>query len=418
MKRQIQQVLINRLKQWRCAALLGMRQVGKSYLLNEICREYPARLLSFDDPLERAEAARDPVRYLESRYHQGEYLFIDEAARVPEVFSAVKIIVDKLDPNPTGICLANSGNYLLLRKIKESLAGRVTLLPVYPFSWQEVCRCNGAPGLIQLLNGAVPEKLKLPASFISIQRAREERMLWGGLPMPCLSDDDNARRLWIRDYIRTYILPLVVEQFNIRDSLAFEQAARSLFLQNSSFINANKLARDIGVSQPTAMHYMRYLEAMMVAQCVPVFFRNPLKRLIKYPKVYIADTLLVNECLGWQLSIKQAAEAGKIGAIYEGFIFNEICKTLANYDIFSEVFSWRTRDKAEVDIILSGPRGLLPLEVKWSSRLTRKDTSGLISFMECYPDVKQGYIIYPGEDIQRITDTVTAVPDWWLLGCY
>src|SRR3989338_5037116 len=134
MHRHIESVLLARLKTWRSVALMGSRQVGKSYLLAQILNTHPGRLLSFDDPKERQEADRDPLRYLENHYQPGKYLFLDEVAHVPDIFSAVKILVDRHGSKPTGICLANSGNYLLLRKIKESLAGRV-----HPFARCPLC---------------------------------------------------------------------------------------------------------------------------------------------------------------------------------------------------------------------------------------------------------------------------------------
>ncbi|MBL7073264.1 MAG: ATP-binding protein [Candidatus Omnitrophica bacterium] len=418
MDRHIEKILISRLKTWRSVALLGARQVGKSYLLQKILKTHPGTLISLDDPLERQEAARDPVRYVERYFQPGKYLFIDEAARVPEIFSAVKILVDRNDPKPTGICLANSGNYLLLRKIKESLAGRVSLLPIYPLSWQEFSHSNKVPGLIEIINNKKPKEITCSSKLTEIKRQREERIMWGGFPSPALNNDTQSRMLWIRDYLRTYVLPLVVEQFNIRDSMAFEQLSRLLTLMTAQFLNTNKLAVTSGISQPTAMNYFYYLEAMMIARRAPIFFRNPTKRLVKHPKIHICDTLLINECYGNNFSLHTALERGHIGALYESFIFNEIQKTLSNYDLFGECFTWRTQDGAEADIVLSTSKGIIPLEIKWSKRLTKKDTSGLESFMDSYRETKFGYIVYPGETIQKITKNIFAIPDWWLFGCY
>ncbi|MBI2974852.1 MAG: AAA family ATPase [Deltaproteobacteria bacterium] len=92
MKRRITEILVSRLNSFRAIALLGPRQVGKSYLLKEIVKRHDGTLLSFDDPVMRAEAAKDPLKYLKQRYNPGRYLFIDEAAKVPEIFNAREII--------------------------------------------------------------------------------------------------------------------------------------------------------------------------------------------------------------------------------------------------------------------------------------------------------------------------------------
>ncbi|OGQ05938.1 MAG: hypothetical protein A2W61_05210 [Deltaproteobacteria bacterium RIFCSPLOWO2_01_44_7] len=416
MYRQIQSHLIKSLQTWRCVALLGPRQVGKSYLLKQILQASPGTYLSFDDPLVREEVAKDPVAYLKRYYQPGKYLFIDEAAKVPEIFSAVKILVDHYDPNPTGICLANSGNYLLLNRIKESLAGRVHLLPIYPFSWQELEGKKAMPGLITLMEeGEIPNRL-VGGSLVEIERSREERLLWGGYPAPSFATDTESKIQWGNDYLHTYILPLVMEQFGIREVSSFERAARMLFSQNGKSLNANKVATIIGASQPTITSYAHQLIAMMVIDLLNLFVRNPIKRLAKQPKLYVNDTLLLHISLGSRFSLQAAQENSLIGSIYEAFIFNEIKKTIANNGLTAEYFTWRTQDKAEVDVVLQTNSGILPFEIKWAKKISRRDTTGLHSFLEDSPDIKRGYIIYPGEKILSISEKVVAIPDWWLFG--
>lgn len=418
MNRQIAEVLMSRLNNFRAVALLGPRQVGKSYLIKELVKQYNGTLLSFDDPALRAEAAKDPLKYLKQRYNPGHYLFIDEAAKAPEIFDAVKILIDENGSKPTGICLANSGNYLLLRRIKETLAGRVNLLPIYPLSWQEFVGAKKKPGLLDIFENSVPDKIKPPISLTEIERGREERILWGGYPTPTLLQDNDSKIIWVNDYIRTYILPLVVEQFNIRDIAAFDRTAQILFTQSSQFFNASKLAQVTGVSQPTASDYAYFLKAMMVVEFVNSFLHSPFKRLIKQPKTYTVDPLLLHQPLGTGFSIQLAMDRNQIGYIYETFIFNEMQKTVVNYGKVAEFYSWRTEDKAEVDIVLSTAAGVVPFEVKWSSKLTNRNISGLRSFLNAHPDVKNGYVIYRGEQIRQMTDQIVAIPDWWLLGCY
>ncbi len=416
--RHLEAVLVARLNTWRSVALLGPRQVGKSYLLTRILAKHAGHLISFDDPKERQDAARDPVRYLEQRYRRGAYLFIDEAARVPEIFSAVKVLVDHHDPKPTGICVANSGNYLLLTKIKESLAGRISLLSMYPLSWQEFNGYHRVPGLVRLCQGQGPAtRIGRPTSWAQIARQREERLLWGGMPQPSLSPEPDSRILWARDYVRTYILPLVVEQFNIRDSAAFEQAARLILLENGRFFNANALAQVVGVSQPTLRSYAHFLEAMMVIRFLPVFLRDLTRRLTKQPRIFVTDPLLFNQSLD-NFSVQKAVDQHVIGRMYEGFVFAELQKTLANYDVFARMYTWRTQDQAEVDIVLAGSKALIPLEITWSRRPTARDASGLRAFLDSTPEAKRGYLVYPGETVQPIASRILAVPDWWLFGCY
>ena len=103
--------------------------------------------------------------------------------------------------------------------------------------------------------------------------------------------------------------------------------------------------------------------------------------------------------------------------MYEAYIFAEFQKTISNHDVMAAVSTWRTQDQAEVDLVLSTPKTIIPLEITWSNRLTKRDASGLLSFLEDHPNAKQGYIVYPGDTLQTITPHVMAIPDWWLFGC-
>ncbi|MDD5089598.1 MAG: ATP-binding protein [Candidatus Wallbacteria bacterium] len=414
--RKIEKILIEHLAKWRCVALLGPRQVGKSHLLKRIINTLGGELISFDDPLVRHEAMKDPVRYLKNRYVKGRYLFIDEAARVPEIFSAVKLLVDEQDPNPTGICLANSGNYLLMRRIKESLAGRVNLFKVLPFSWQEMSDSGQLPGLLKLLNGSQAKIDVFPLSNVEVSRQREERILWGGFPSPCTALKGSDRQVWSRDYVRTYILPMVIEQFAIREAGAFERASELLFAQSARFFNASGLSQQIGVSQPTASHYAHQLEAMMVIQFLNVYFRNSIKRLIKQPKLFAVDPILLHGPLGTDFSLQAALDRNQLGSVYETFMISEIEKTLINHDVIGDLLTYRTQDQSEVDLVLSSQGRLIPFEIKWTQKPSRRDGSGLNSFLTSTPEAEMGYIVYPGEECIRISEKITAVPDWWLLG--
>ncbi|MBI2346588.1 MAG: ATP-binding protein [Deltaproteobacteria bacterium] len=414
----LERILVERLKKWRCAALLGARQVGKSYLLKEVLKTHPGTLITFDDPLECAEAAKDPLRYLEQRYRPGEFCLIDEAARVPEIFRAVKILVDRYDPQPTGICLANSGNFLLLKRIHESLAGRVSLLSIYPLSWQEIGGWHSRPGLLDLFARRPPTIIASPASFVELARTRSDRMAWGGYPQPTLMTSSEDRIAWVRDYLKTYILPLVIEEFGIRDPGAFERAAALAFGQSAQFLNVAKIAQRAGMSQPTTNQYLHHLEAMMVIERVPIFVKSVLTRVVKMPKLYVVDPLLMHHAVGTHMVLPMLPADERIGTLYESFVLGEVKKTLSNVNCAAVVSSWRTPDKTEVDLIITGEQGPVPIEIKWSPKPSRRDASGLNAFLAAHRDVPYGYLVYPGETVQQIADKVFAIPDWWLLGCF
>jgi len=417
MKRLLKQLLLSRLNSERGCALIGPRQVGKSYILKEIIQELGGTYLSLDDPLLRAEIIKDPVGFLNYQYRPEQFLFIDEPAKAPEIFDAIKIIIDEKDRSRSKICIANSGNYLLLRKVKESLAGRISILSLLPLSWQELMQQDAVPGLFQILNE--PEKrITLPPYFdyVQIHRLREKMLLWGGYPIPALATDRDFNIRWIRDYLTTYVFPIILEQFQIRNLAAFEKFVRLIFINSAQILNKNSLAQAVGVSQPTIDGFLHQLKAMMLILSLEIYHRNPGKRLVKQSKIHTIDPLLIHNALNTNFNNEHARELQYFGTIYESFICSEIFKIFYNSGTIFDAYYWRTQDGAEVDLIIVSQGQILPLEIKASTNIKKRDASGIISFLSDNPLVRQGYIVYPGRELVQIYPNVFAIPDWWLLG--
>ena len=124
----------------------------------------------------------------------------------------------------------------------------------------------------------------------------------------------------------------------------------------------------------------------------------------------------MHNALNTNFSIERARELQCFGAIYESFICTEIFKIFHNTAAVFDSFYWRTKDGSEVDLIIEAEGLTLPFEIKSSTNLTKRDASGLVSFLADNPQARTGYIIYPGREVQQIYPNVIAVPDWWLLG--
>ena len=242
-------------------------------------------------------------------------------------------------------------------------------------------------------------------------------LVWGGYPVPTLASNRDSQIRWIRDSLITYVFPILIEQFQIRNLDAFEKFVRLIFIQSSSLLNKQKLANSIGVSQPTVNNYLYQLKAMMLVITLEVYHRNPGKRLVKQNKIHAIDPLLIHNALNTNFSNERAKELQFYGKIYESFIVTELHKILYNSGAIFDAYYWRTQDGAEVDLILEIKGKVLAFEIKSSPKINRRDVSGLISFLSDHPYVENGYIIYPGREIQFINDKVIAIPDWWLLGC-
>ncbi|MBN2242577.1 MAG: ATP-binding protein [Acidobacteria bacterium] len=407
------------LEDFRCVALTGARQVGKSYLLSRICRDQEGIYRTLDDPRVLEEANSDPVGWLRHNRRRGKLLVIDEAAKSPRIFSAVKVIVDEEDPVPTKILLSSSGNYLLMRRIKESLAGRIGLVYLYPLSWSEIG--DGVPSRISKL--AEPDSIQTGSvpgmSAIEIDRSRENILTFGGFPEIQEKSDAGFLREWSNQYFNTYILPMAVEFFSVSKQHAFQKVFYQMCLRTSNLLNYSDVAGPSGISSVTVKNYIEYFTAMMICFELPQFYLNPIKRLVKSPKIHIIDPILVNTGFGNVGSLTLQKNTGAIGQLYESWIVSELIKCAHYESIFPDFFTWRTQDGAEVDLVLRLQGHYVPIEIKYKKRLSKRDLSGLRSWFEVHDsETPAAYIVYPGNKFYRLSGKIWALPDFLLLGAF
>jgi hypothetical protein len=415
--RAIEPLFDKTLKTFRCCALLGPRQVGKSFLLQDAAARRGGAYHSLDDPLLRAEVARDPLGWLDRVRTRGRLFVIDEAVKCPEIFSAVKVVVDREDPKPTQIALAGSANYLLVRSIRESLAGRVALLWLHPVSWAEVSG-DGVLPQMELL----PRPKELARLFRSagrrtrteVDRQRELLLTRGGFPAVVMNGTEGFARQWASSYFSTYLLPLSLDLFRIAQPAAYERLFRLLVLRSGQLVNYSDLARGAGISVPTVQSYVEYLRAMMVLEELPPFFRNLGKRLVKAPKVHVCDPLLLLEAAGGRYSLDWLRTMGLAGPLYESWIVSEIRRNAHYGGSFHRYSFWRTADGAEVDLIVEAGGRSIPIEIKFAPMISRRDLSGLRSFLEAGGgDI--GYVVYTGHEMNEVDKGIWALPDSALL---
>ena len=369
-----------------------------------------------DDPLVRKEAQDDPLGWIKRQRQRKSPFIIDEAVKCPEIFNAVKIIVDEEDPVPTKIVLASSSNYLLVRQIKESLAGRVGLLNLYTLSWAEIAGRQES-----ILNRIVePEKLQLEQqSFLAadLNRQRTDILLKGAFPEIRTKADWEFTQQWASQYFSTYILPLAVELFHVSKQMSFEMVFRQLCLRTSQLSNFSDIANSTDVSSVTVKNHVHYLEAMMVCKTLLQYFRNPIKRLVKSPKIHLMDPLFVNWNFNMPRDMGLINRSGMDRALYESWIVSELIKVIEYESLHVELTTWHTQDHAEVDVVLSTGIWHIPIEIKYKPKLAKRDMSGLKAWLECHDeDTPIAFIIYCGAKVVQLDQKIWGVPDYFFLG--
>jgi uncharacterized protein len=420
LKRHIAPLLLSRLRQDRMLVLTGSRQVGKTTLCE---RQLPPELdmpytyISFDDPDERSRFQKAAVSILEGL--TSPLVILDEVQKIPTLFDPLKFVTDgqkrRGDEAAPLFVLTGSSQLLLMKNIRETLAGRVALCHLYPFSLAEVAECPGPPLLTRIrqtkaVSGDMVKRFHTlsPEKARRLQGLRDRHLAWGGYPAVWQRENEPERLNWLKDYRKTYLERDVADVGQVADIDQFAMAQKLLCARTANLLSLSEAARDLALSVNTVKRYLHLLVMTFQCSLLQPYYENVGKRFIKSPKVYFADTGLMRAILG-DLSIGG-------GAIYETWIFNELTKWKQLQPVEPELFFYRTAAGREIDFLIAGEGGLLPIEVKSHDRVTAADGQSLEAFLKERESVPLGLVVYPGREFVEIRPRIWALPDWYLFG--
>ena len=312
--------------------LTGPRQSGKSTLCRSLFARHPYVSLEALDA--RTFALEDPRAFL-AGFAAG--AIIGEVQRAPDLLSYLQGVIDD-DPTPCRWVLTGSQNFALLDSVSQSLAGRTAVHHLLPLSRGEALRFPRHP------------------------RTLDETLITGGYPRILDRELDPAH--WLGAYVATYIERDVRSVANVGDLATFQRFVELCAGRTAQLLNYSSLANDCGISQPTAKSWLSILEASYIVFRLPPFHPGVRKRLVKMPKLHFYDTGLV--C--WLLGIRtpdQLRSHPLRGAIFESWVVSEAYKHVLNRGESGRGLSfYRTRDGAEVDLIIERQDGLTLLEAK------------------------------------------------------
>ncbi len=368
-------------QRWRLICIAGPRQVGKTTFLKQ-----EGSYFSFDDPKLRREIQPDPVHWLETEFLKGNRIILDEATRLPDLFDAMKILSDKYPAIKGRIWFASSSNYQLNMRIRESLAGRAFLYQVSPFLLSELEQ-NSEPAFYQWLLGR-----KIARLCVDPKRYISTALRFSLFPDPFLSKDETLASEWLKQYITTYILQDLVEGFPRTDFAKWQAFIGLLFSYPAQIIPLNRIASPLEIHHHTAKQYLSMAIASHLCQELPVYSASTLKRITKGPKYVMIDSALCRAVSG---NISE-------GPLLENFALSQILGFLNSALIPYKAYHWRTADEAEVDLVLEGDFGIVPIEIKTTREVTLRMLSGIKSFLEAHPKAKRGCLFYQGSEVKKI----------------
>jgi predicted AAA+ superfamily ATPase len=350
-------------------AITGPRQSGKTTLARWTFPDKP--YVSLENPDARAFADSDPRNFL-AGYPDGAIL--DEVQRCPELFSYLQGIVDE-DGRMGLFVLTGSQQFGLRSRITQSLAGRVGMVQLLPFSHGELVAVDKAP-------------------------ADPETAMFTGL-YPPLYDRGVAPVDWLPGYVATYLERDLHQLIQVRDLKAFQLFLRMCAARTGQLLNLSSLASDCGITHNTAKAWLSVLEASYIVFMLPPHFRNFNKRLTKSPKLYFYDTGLVSWLLGIQDKNQLTTHAMR-GALFETWVIAELVKGRFNRGLPSNLYFWRDSAGNEVDVLVDLGEELRPIEVK-SGRTIAADYFAALDRWRALagPAAGPATLIYAGSERQR-----------------
>lgn len=355
-KRNMEEIFLTLNKQYPAILVTGPRQVGKTTMLQKLIHLEACKrnYVSLDDLNDRALAKSDPAMFFQ--IHKPPIL-IDEIQYAPELFTYIKIYVDK-NQHAGDFWMTGSQLFKLMNGVQESLAGRVAILQLSPFSQQEIY--SSYVGAFSLDVNVLAERQKVisPVSAPEIYR----RIFWGGMPA-LVSKKYQERDIFYSSYISTYIERDVRDLSGNIDSLKFLNFITAVAARASQMVNFKGIADDCDIDQTTAKSWLRILEALGIIFYLHPYSNNVLKRTVKTPKLYFYDTGLVCYLTKWSSS-ETAMNGAMNGALLENYTVSEIQKSYQNVGKESYLYYYRDKDAREIDLLMEGDGQLHPIEVK------------------------------------------------------
>jgi uncharacterized protein len=383
----------------------GARQTGKSTLVQspEVAGQ-DRQYLTFDDPGILAAARRDPNGFVAGLNAR---VTLDEIQHVPELFSVIKAVIDR-NRQPGRFLLTGSANVMLLPKLSESLAGRMEVLTLWPFSQGEI-RGVKENFVDTLFSGkSVGWSGKSPA--MSWEELLES-VVSGGYP-PAVARQSAARRdAWFQSYVTTVLQRDIRDLANIADTTAVPRLLSVVAARAGGLLNFADLSRTMALPQTTLKRYFALLEATFLVQLLRPWARNLGQRAIQTPKVYLNDTGLLAHLLGVTVD-RLKGEGNVAGSVLENFVLMELRKQCAWSATRPELFYWRTVSGREVDVVLEDRTGkVVGVEVKAAATLGSNDVSGLQALASAVgKNWVRGVVLYAGADIIPFSANLHGVP--------
>ena len=357
----------------------GPRQVGKTTMLEKLTNDIG--YVTLDDPIVRASAEEESGTFFKDNPPP---VFIDEIQKAPALFEQIKLYLDR-ERKKGQFFMCGSQQFKMMKGVSESLAGRIGHVTLLGFSLREAygIECN-TPFLPTEEYFAERKSQLANISYDDVW----QRIHRGSMP-ELHSNPDFNWQMFYAAYVRTYIDRDVRELSEIGDTVKFIKFMIAAAASTGQLLNLASLARDVGISQPTAERWLSILVASNIVYLLQPYSNNITKRAIKTPKLYWLDTGLAAYLTKWNTPhvLKNGAMAG---AFFESFVVSEIIKSYYNKGILEPpIYFYRDKDMNEIDLLIEESGTLYPIEMKKHADPQKRDVQAF-AVLDKIPEIKRG----------------------------
>ncbi len=366
-------------KMFGAVLVAGPRQVGKTTMLKEITGE--TSYVTLDDQILRASAIEESGTFFKDNPPP---VFVDEIQKAPVLFEQIKMLIDASHKKGQ-FYMCGSQQFKMMKGVSETLSGRIGLITLLGFSLREKFAVDFTKPFIP--NEQYFTERKKQLADISYSE------IWDSIhrgSMPELNENpDFDWQMYYSAYVRTYIERDVRELSEIGDEVKFTKFMVAAAASTGQLLNIASLARDVGISQPTAERWLSILVASNIVYLLQPYFNNVTKRAVKTPKLYFLDTGLAAYLTKWNTAevLKNGAMAG---AFFESFVVSEIIKSYYNMGVLEPpIYFYRDKEMNEIDLIIEDGGTLHPIEIKKHADPNKSDIAAF-DLLDKIPNIKRG----------------------------
>ena len=394
------------LKSFPVVVIIGPRQCGKSTLAKMVGVDW--RYFDLENPVHFDRINDDPVLFF--REHS-QNIIIDEAQRSARLFETLRGVVDQDRQNKGRFLLTGSASFELMSHISETSAGRVAIVELAPFKVDEKL-CLPLPNFYKIFESKIDSEslkglknLSPTKTFADLKNG----LLYGGHPEPVLSHDQDFYLDWMDNYFDTYINRDMRYLFPKLDLVKYRRVLMMLTQLSGTVVNKSEVARSVEVSEKSIRDYMEIVSGTFFWRDLPAFLTPKVKTTLKLPKGHFRDSGL--GLFLQNIHTKQDLDNfPKLGNYFESFVVEEIIRGFESARVRNlKYFHFRTKAGGEIDLILSGSFGLLPIEVKYASNVKAKQITALKQFVDLH-NLEMGIVISNTTEPAMITDKIIQLP--------